>query len=140
MTIPSGMCHGKQTKDRRQDGFCVIFGLAFVITLDRINQVVAPDRGTVSRRERKQRGVAMATETKNAELIEAIRNMADSEFDGVTSYSGRGMYGKECIAVACDDRDDMVEACVRADLPRPTFDTLGMGMIAYWPRIEYSGE
>lgn len=82
----------------------------------------------------------MKTQVDAAEVIRRIREMAKSEFMEVRSYSGRGMGGKECIAVDCDDRDDMVEACVEYEIPRPTFDSMGLGMIAYWPNIEFFGD
>lgn len=59
-------------------------------------------------------------------------------------YSGRGMSGKECVAVTIDD-DDMfrlgAELTLAADgehVPSPRTDQLGRQVIVYWPaaRIE----
>lgn len=49
------------------------------------------------------------------------------------SYSGRFMFGKECVGVSIDNFGDYV-------LPRGyKTDTLGLGYIVYWPRVEWEG-
>lgn len=61
------------------------------------------------------------------------------------SYSGRGMYGIECVGVSADSQGEVIDLCVEladhdlgAKLPAPSFDSLGLGVIAYWPRIEWT--
>ena len=62
------------------------------------------------------------------------------------SYSGRGMYGKQCVSVSGDnvsawdiayalwynnlDEDDL-------DVPEPHQDQLGLGIVLYWPSYEW---
>lgn len=70
------------------------------------------------------------------------------------SYSGRGMYGRYCLGVSTDDSpvklgantvlsliDAGEEDLARefADL-RACQDQLGLGIIVYWPQIEWSDE
>lgn len=68
----------------------------------------------------------------------------------VRSYSGRGMYGRSCLGVTTPDMLVMfadvletVDGCeddsvmVIADLMRSAVtDSMGQGMIVYWPNIE----
>jgi len=62
------------------------------------------------------------------------------------SYSGRGMFGKQCVSVSGDDvsawevaralwynnfdEDDL-------DVPEPRSDSLGLGIVLYWPSYEW---
>lgn len=70
------------------------------------------------------------------------------------SYSGRGMYGKECLGVVLDDSNvgqlvaDLVDAAVENGLddPEPVVtglrswasDRMGHGTIIYFPGVPYS--
>ena len=68
------------------------------------------------------------------------------------SYSGRGMYGKECLGVSIDRGGlgnfiadvlenldtDRVEEIAEAFRHLST-DSLGLGMIAYFPGVPYNG-
>lgn len=58
------------------------------------------------------------------------------------AYSGRGMFGKYCVGanIACEeDLWEIAIAAKEADIPvkRPLTDSLGRGMIAYWPSIPW---
>ena len=49
-------------------------------------------------------------------------------------YSGRGMYGRECVAVSID--------CEPGDYEFPrgwSQDQLGRGIIVYWPSVLWPG-
>jgi hypothetical protein len=52
------------------------------------------------------------------------------------SYSGRGMFGRQCVGVS-----GRTVASVLRDVPRefgePHTDNMGMGVIAYWPSVEW---
>lgn len=48
------------------------------------------------------------------------------------SYSGRGMYGERCVAVALEQHDDGDEL---SRIEGATRDSLGMGTILYWPDV-----
>ena len=65
------------------------------------------------------------------------------------SYSGRGMNGRECLAVECNhlmrlfaellgDLDDEDErAAVAAALRKARMDSMGRGMVVYFPGVEF---
>jgi hypothetical protein len=59
------------------------------------------------------------------ELIETITDTGREP----ERYSGRGMYGRECVAVSLDQDDN------GHDLPDEgcRTDSLGLGKIIYWP-------
>lgn len=50
------------------------------------------------------------------------------------SYSGRFMYGKDCLGVDLPDASCLVEL---GGCPKPTLDSMGRGIIAYWPSIAW---
>jgi hypothetical protein len=50
-------------------------------------------------------------------------------------YSGRGMYGKECYAVRCDNLSRGLYACGAVGLPIPQTDSLGRSYVLYWPSM-----
>ena len=70
------------------------------------------------------------------------------------SYSGRNMYGKECIAVSVNDMDDalkvawrildFVPANIEPDVKSSSefhvmrVDNLGLGYVVYWPALEWN--
>lgn len=50
------------------------------------------------------------------------------------SYSGRGMYGVRCVGVDMDYEGQY-------ELPAGfVTDSMGRGVIAYWPSIEWKGD
>jgi hypothetical protein len=60
------------------------------------------------------------------------------------SYSGRAMYGEECLGIVFDDLADAIRfafAVGAADpdladtLIQPRFDSMGRGIIVYWPSV-----
>jgi hypothetical protein len=66
----------------------------------------------------------------------------------VRAYSGRSMYGKECIGIDCEDaittiaqlafqagQDDFTKFQDMIDSMR--VDSMGRGSIVYWPREKY---
>lgn len=73
------------------------------------------------------------TMTKTKKLIAAIEN-AGYEW---RSYSGRGMYGKECVGVTIRDKSDLIDLADAAKIAgKPCTDDMGLGTIAYWPNVE----
>lgn len=85
--------------------------------------------------------------------IETIRNLVpDIDLEGVEirKYSGRGMYGKECLAIVCDGLPKLLEFClnlqeyaiqddeehdVQYELARVRHDSMGLSQVFYWPSI-----
>ena len=56
------------------------------------------------------------------------------------AYSGRFMYGALCWGVSVGHRlsdEQLHELCKACDVPFPSSDALGLGMIYYWPQYEY---
>lgn len=64
------------------------------------------------------------------------------------SYSGRGMYGKECLAFECDSGDELkavaeiVASCAEEDQAEAVknfktakTDGMGLGVVIYFPRL-----
>jgi hypothetical protein len=70
----------------------------------------------------------MATPKATKALITRLLNA------GLTprSYSGRGMFGRECVGVSLDRGQELTVNAGTA-----SWDQLGMGRIAYWPRHEW---
>lgn len=74
----------------------------------------------------------------------------------VRSYSGRGMFGKQCIGVNLDSNDSAAfaliadcVACLDTELERESAarifartkeDSLGLGSIIYWPSMAWDNE
>jgi hypothetical protein len=59
------------------------------------------------------------------------------------SYSGRGMFGAECVGVDLEsdvDLWDLATALARAGLniPAPRTDSMGRDIIAYWPSAKWA--
>lgn len=69
--------------------------------------------------------------------------------ENVSSYSGRGMYGKKCLGISCGNErffiadlfmwcQNMEEVRACADeITGMKSDSLGRGHIVYFPAIEY---
>ena len=75
------------------------------------------------------------------ELVTAIQ---DAGYEP-RSYSGRAMYGKQCVAVTLDSDADLWalawEFGARDIEPGPPkTDSLGLNVIAYWPHIEWPSD
>ncbi len=70
----------------------------------------------------------------------------------VRSYSGRGMYGATCLAVTTDDGlaevvahvvlnvDDENRHDVARALRRMKTDSMGLGMVVYFPGVPFEGD
>lgn len=60
-----------------------------------------------------------------------------------TGYSGRGMYGKECLAVVYDQPVDLIRFVVAmaergwgdALTDSVAQDSMGLGAVIYWPNV-----
>ena len=90
-------------------------------------------------------------------MSELKRIMVEGRCDA-ESYSGRGMYGKQCVSVAAesvtealqkgladieedtayDDERTAAEALeLVAEMLNYSSETLGMGVVVYWPWLEW---
>jgi hypothetical protein len=73
------------------------------------------------------------------ELYMALRNEPDYR---PQKYSGRSMYGKQCFAVSLESERDLWNlACSLTETElypgAPRTDSLGFGIVAYWPNIPW---
>ena len=78
----------------------------------------------------------MATELQTKAFIDALQ---DAGYEP-KSYSGRGMYGKECVSLKEDDVSlwDVARALPEdMNVPSPRTDSLGLGIVLYWPDYEW---
>lgn len=75
----------------------------------------------------------MNMKAKVQELIDALED-ADLH---PRSYSGRGMEGAHCVAVSGDVDPYEVGAAVGPGFDTPRQDSLGKGIVIYWPRYEW---
>lgn len=76
--------------------------------------------------------------------------LLDAGADAQNDYSGRGMYGERCPSFECDELSDAFKVFVNlaAQDENMAFalasgartDSMGMGMVVYWPRITYPKE
>ncbi len=83
----------------------------------------------------------MALTTTQVEEIQTLLN----DIDGaeMRSYSGRNMYGKQCLGI---DMESMYDAFCFAltvqdedlcmALSNPVFDNMGRGIIVYFPNVD----
>lgn len=76
----------------------------------------------------------MATELEEAkELLEELADDYGLDYD--TDYSGRGMFGAQCLSVT-GDRGDMADARDELEQALGAYseDSMGMGVVLYWRR------
>ncbi len=71
-------------------------------------------------------------------LIEALSDTDHEPYP----YSGRAMYGKECVGVNVDDLGDMWALAMKLaheglDIPQPSTDSMGRGFVLYWRTMEW---
>jgi hypothetical protein len=70
----------------------------------------------------------MATPKATKALITRLLNAGYR----VRSYSGRGMFGKECVGVSLERGQELT-----VNVKAASFDQLGMGQIAYFRGYEF---
>jgi hypothetical protein len=82
------------------------------------------------------------TEEEVKQFIEALEQ---SGFEP-SAYSGRGMYGKQCVSINGDDVSAWeVARCLwynnfeedDLNIPEPRQDQLGLGIVLYWPSYDW---
>jgi hypothetical protein len=59
------------------------------------------------------------------------------------TYSGRGMFGVHCVGVNLDSSGELLSLGVAlgkagVDVGTPLLDSMGLGVVAYWPAIQVS--
>ena len=51
-------------------------------------------------------------------------------------YSGRGMFGAQCLGIVCEDSEEIIRNALGRGLPRGKVDSMGKRKIVYWPEIK----
>jgi hypothetical protein len=77
--------------------------------------------------------------TRTQDLIAALE---DKGYDW-RPYSGRRMYGARCVGVTLDSIEDLYALgrdVGSAMLDPPTTDSMGRGIVAYWPQQTIQSE
>lgn len=75
-------------------------------------------------------------------LVEDVDAQMGGDVDIRDDYSGRYMYGRECLAVVGDNYtlDVFLDACryygIGARLGNMAQDSMGLSQVFYWPSIE----
>jgi hypothetical protein len=79
--------------------------------------------------------------TTEEDMDTATRKLAEKIFQKIEaaglepqSYSGRFMFGKTCLGVAVRETGDLTAI---GKVPTPHTESLGTGVIAYWPNVPY---
>lgn len=74
----------------------------------------------------------------NEEKIKVLRRIADAD-DSMSfydDYSGRGMYGQECVAIDTDYPNALIEQAASRGVMGARVDRMGRGYVVYWPSIQ----
>ena len=90
--------------------------------------------------------------TVKREVLEDVVYRSDMDLDQIRSdYSGRGMYGRECLGLTCTLPDLLMFAInfelIHGDdedadllpsewIPQVQEDSMGRGAIYYWPSVQ----
>lgn len=56
------------------------------------------------------------------------------------NYSGRGMFGKKCCGIICDNMNECIEEASSRGIKGARTDNMGKGYIVYWPEINFSSK
>lgn len=70
-------------------------------------------------------------EWKCQKNIDFVNVIANNTFYSIREYSGRGMFGKHCPAIACDDWSDVEEIIDLFGIANTAWDQLGLGYVVY---------
>lgn len=72
------------------------------------------------------------------EIIEEVADLVDGKV--YENYSGRGMYGRNCMGIVCEETLECVEEAAAMGLRGAQVDSMGLSSIVYWPRLEADQE
>jgi hypothetical protein len=85
----------------------------------------------------------MTTTTITPDQLDELQN-AVADVDGsLCSYSGRAMYGRQCLGIELSSMEDAFRLALSIEsgdlaylLSHPRFDSMGLGIICYFPSVE----
>lgn len=71
-----------------------------------------------------------------SEIIDLLEEIAGEVGGDVRyNYSGRGMYGKTCVGIVCEDATKCIEEAAVRGFRGAKTDSMGRDTIVYWPKI-----
>ena len=68
--------------------------------------------------------------------IATLKRVAEENGWDYREYSGRGMYGAYCAGIDGDYATPIIEAAAAAGITGARQDSMGKGVIVYWPSIQ----
>lgn len=71
------------------------------------------------------------------EILEDVANSIGA--DVYEDYSGRGMYGRKCIGISCEQYN-YLDVIAAVGVTGAKTDSLGTGVIVYWPHMTGDNE
>lgn len=74
-----------------------------------------------------------------AKVLEKLESIAE-DVDGKLryEYSGRGMYGKTCVGIVCDNANNCLEVAGSYGIRGGLVDSMGLNQIVYWPKYSFT--
>jgi hypothetical protein len=82
----------------------------------------------------------MSKNTKHEDDVQTIREVALA-VDGTVraAYSGKGMYGRLCYGIVCENPNRCLEEAGNRGLTHGLVDSMGLQSIVYWPHVTNGG-
>lgn len=81
--------------------------------------------------------------TITPDQLDELQNAVTDVDGSLCSYSGRAMYGKQCLGIELDSTEDAFRLALSIEsgdlaylLSHPKFDSMGLGIIVYFPNVE----
>src|SRR5690606_5360424 len=91
----------------------------------------------ISAIEEEEESLKNSPEYGNNKVILKVLSENQDEIKSIhTSYSGRGMYGKECFGIVVESYSNIEDELEKYDVMGRT-DNMGHNMIIYWPSLTY---
>lgn len=72
---------------------------------------------------------------KKRDMLAVLKQIADECGGKVHTYSGRFMYGRQCLSIYCDHAGSCLEAAGAHRVRGASTDSMGLGAVVYWQHI-----
>lgn len=70
------------------------------------------------------------------ETVAKLSEVASNVGGRLRSYSGRGMFGAECLGISCEDATTCIEEASSHGIRGASQDSLGLRSIVYWRSLK----
>jgi len=77
----------------------------------------------------------MGYEISTEEALDILYGLAEHPGDVREDYTGRGMYGRTCVAIVSHNPNAVIEKAAQAGLTGASTDSMGMRTVVYWSHI-----